>query len=477
MIGVRHLALGLALAAGCASSTFAAQARDTGAARDGAQPVERAQESKPERAPKARAKDAKSAKQGRTPGERKVDLDAARRRWERLSPEEQARLRDRYEKLRAMGEAERRELERQRLHIERVRRDLLARLDDAERARLNALSADEREKLLDEMVADELRGQARRVEEKLPHDWRERLKQASPEDRRRFFKDFKRQVRQEWGPRALESLGAELDVPREEVEAWKALPADRQRELLLELAKRQRRREVAEHGLPRGVDPAEWERLEGLPPERFFEEAMRLRESSGWEPGRPFFGHPPEDGPDAWRDGARRFRSAARRRPEDRLEFAHLSPEQRRVQVEQHRRQRLIGAVRDSGLVAPEQLEELSRLPDDQFWKRAREWNDELGLGLGRGRGGRNGERGRPPRGPRGEGPGAGEPDHRPPPPERGGKPGNGARRDGAGDGPPPPPPPRERGRRKAGDERPQQGESPRGRGANGPRERGRRSD
>ena len=402
--------------------------------------------------------------------DRKIDLDAARRRWERLSPEEQARLRERYEKLRAMGEAERRDLERHRKHLDRVRRRLIERLDDAERARLNKLPKEEREKLLGEMVEDELRGQARRLEEKLPEGWRARLKQAKPEDRQRFFEDFKRQVRREWGPRAFESLGTQLGVSPERVETWKALPAEQQRELLLELAKRQRRLQVAEHGLPQGVDPAEWEQLQGLPPERFFEEAMRLRESKGWEPGRPFFGPPPEGGPDAWREGARRFRSASRRRPEDRLEFAHLSPEERHRKVDQRRRERLIGAVRDSGLVSPEQLEELRGLPEDQFWARARAWNEELGLGLGRGRAGRKGEAGRRPRGPREDRPPAGERDRRPPPPERGGDAEGRPRRGRAGDPPPPPPP--ERAKRAKDAERP-----PRRRAEDGQRERRGRSD
>lgn len=392
-----------------------------------------------------------------TPQESGRDLDSARRRWERLSPEEQQRLRARYERLRRMGETERRELERRRRHLERVERRLVERLDDAGRRRLAEMSPEDRERLLNEMVEDELRGQARRLEEKLPTDWRARLQDADPTDRRRFFEQFKEQLRREWRPRAFDSLGADLGVPREEVEAWKRLPAEEQRAKLLELGKRQRERAVARHGLPSGVDVEEWRALENLPPELFFEEAMRLREAHGWEPGRPFFGPPPPGADDGFRDEARRFRRAARRRPEDRLDYAHVSPEERRELVERRRRERFLAALNDSGLVSPEQVEEMRAANHHVFWKRAREWNDELGLGLGRGR-----RADGPPRGdaapPEGPPPG---PRHEPPPrrarddvpsgpngrdgarPGAGPRPRDGARpggreRSGDGSGPPP---------------------------------------
>lgn len=162
--------------------------------------------------------DAQAAEQD---AQRVINLESARRRWERLSPEEQDRLRERYEKLRSMGEADRRDLERRRRHLERVQQQLVERLDDRDRARLAALPPAERERILREMVDDELHAEARRLEEKLPADWQERLKNASPEDRRRFFQEFKHQIHREWSPRALERLGREFDASPAEVEAWK----------------------------------------------------------------------------------------------------------------------------------------------------------------------------------------------------------------------------------------------------------------
>ena len=337
----------------------------------------------------AKATGEAARKQERKQGKRaegKINLDEARRRWERLTPEEQKRLRGRYDKLRRMGEGERRELERHRSHLRKVHTRLVGSLNEHDRGRLAALSPEERERILREMVEDELREDARRLEAKLPDRWRERLRDASPEDRRRFFKDFKRQARREWSPRALERLGRELDIAPEQIEAWKKLPPEQQKQKLLELGKRERRRVVERDGLPAGVDEEQWKRLKELPPEGFFEEAMRMRDARGWEPGRPFFGGPPEDVDDAWRAGARSIRRAARPRPEDRLEFSHLPPEERRQKVEGHRRERLLGALASSGLVAPAEIEQMRALPSDEFWTRARHWNKELGLGLGHGR-------------------------------------------------------------------------------------------
>lgn len=403
-----------------------------------------------------------------TDRDRAVNLESARRRWERLSPQEQARLRERYEKLQRMGEADRRDLERRRRHLERVERQLIERLDERDRARLAALAPEERERILREMVDDELHIEARRLEEKLPTNWRERLQNATPEDRRRFFDDFKRQVHDEWSPRALERLGNEFGVPREEVEAWKLLPIEQQKRKLLELGKRHRRMSVEKHGLPDGIAPEQWERMEALPPERFFEEAMRLREAGGWEPGRPFFGGPPPGGEDDWSAEARRFRSAGRTLPEDHLEFSHLAPVERREAVELRRRDRLIGALEGSGLVEPAQIEAMRALPHREFWSAARRLNQELSLGLGEGAsqrkrghdGGRRGpaDSGGPPqrpepgvgppprRGPRGEGR-DGSP---PPPPHRA----NGAeRRTPADDDAPRPAPPKQREPRGRGND------------------------
>lgn len=365
--------------------------------------------------------DAQAAEQD---AQRVINLESARRRWERLSPEEQDRLRERYEKLRSMGEADRRDLERRRRHLERVQQQLVERLDDRDRARLAALPPAERERILREMVDDELHAEARRLEEKLPADWQERLKNASPEDRRRFFQEFKHQIHREWSPRALERLGREFDASPAEVEAWKQLPLEEQKRKLLELGKRHRREAVEEHGLPKGLTPEDWERLDALPPERFFEEAMRLREAQGWEPGRPFFGGPPQDGNEAWRADARRFRSASRMRPEDRLEFSHLSPEERRERVDHQRRERMLGALTGSGLVPATEIEALRGMPQHEFWKRARQLNEELRLGFGEREGGRRG-RGEGGRHHGGERPGP------PPLPD-----------DAAGPPPPPPPPP-----------------------------------
>jgi len=411
----------------------------------------------PASAQDARAENAARAGQqaaGAEGQQKPVDLESARRRWERLSPSEKERLRERYEKLRSMGETDRRELERRRRHLEHVERKLVERLNQRDRARLAALPPQERERILREMVEDELHVEARRLEEKLPVDWRERLNNASPQDRRRFFQDFKRQVNKEWSPRALEKLGREFGVPHEEVEAWKQLPPAKQKEKLLELGKRHRRQAVKEHGLPDGVAPEEWDRLETLPPDRFFEEAMRMREAQGWEPGRPFFGGPPPQGDEEWRVDARRFRSASRTRPEDRLEFSHLSPAERHEQVDARRRERLLGALESSGLVEAAEIESMRGLPKREFWKRARELNGDLCLGLGErgsGRPGARGERGRrrgggPPPLPEGEagppppprrhrGPG-GEGGHHPPP-RRADRDERERRSDGAGNPPP----------------------------------------
>jgi len=81
-------------------------------------------------------------------------LEEARRRWQRLSEEERALLRRRYEEFRALDPAVRAELERRAARLRDEEDDVLARLAPEWRRRFAELPAPRQREVLEELVAD-----------------------------------------------------------------------------------------------------------------------------------------------------------------------------------------------------------------------------------------------------------------------------------------------------------------------------------
>ena len=63
---------------------------------------------------------------------------------------------------------------------------------------------------------------------------------------------------------------------------------------------------------------------------------------------------------------------ALRVRPDDLLDHADLPPQERRMRVEQRRRERVLGVLRTTPGLPPERLAELERLPPRRFFEELR---------------------------------------------------------------------------------------------------------
>ena len=312
------------------------------------------------------------------------ELDATRRRWERLTPEQRAQLAERYERFRAMAPEAREELRERAVNLEALEQRLCRRLTDEERLRLEVLSPARRAEVLGELVRNELETQGERLLWHLPEDLRDRFENASEEDRLLHFKRFKGAVRERMSLSALRTLARELELPREELQGLLALPGPARVEAALELGKRLGRREVEQGGLPAGLTLERWHEIEALPPADFYQEVVRLS-------GRPQpFGPPPDAEPNA-----RRLREALRPSREQILEHADLPREERLRAIRVDQRPRLTELVRQSGLLTPAQMAELEAMPDGLFYAEIRRVARERGA---------SGDPSRPHMGPRREG-------------------------------------------------------------------------
>jgi hypothetical protein len=295
-------------------------------------------------------------------GERSPTLDAARARWERLSPEEQARLQKNYERYRALSEEERRNLaerarvlrdERERVHDE---------LPPQARERLQKLDPDKRREVMRELVEGEVRERGARIREKMPEAWIQRLEQARPEDRARFLAEFQRRARERVTLAAIDKIGRKLGLPREETERLKTLPGDQRLAQVLELKKRLSERDAQEFGLPEGMTQAQWDEWQSLPPAQFFERMQRFRRERETER----FGG---------REGTalHDLGQAMRPRPDDFIDLATLSPGERRLAIFQLRRDRIVAVLRAQQLLPADKIDELARLPEGAFVRTLRE--------------------------------------------------------------------------------------------------------
>ena len=296
---------------------------------------------------------------------------SARARWERLSPEQQARIRQRYERLQRMTAEERAELERRSNRLRRQRQRLVESLSEEERARLMRQPPERREQLLNEMVEAERRDRGRRIEEKLPEHIREYLKNAPPEQRLKRLAQFKRDAREHISKRAVENLAAALGYGPAEIARLERLPQEERMATVLRLRKQLSAQQLAADGLPPDFTRERWEQLEALPPEDYFRELWDLRQR-GELSGVPAL----ERSAREERERLRALSKALHARPQMYVELSDLSPAERRAEIDRRRRERVTRLLEEHQMLSPEQLAALRELPDAQFFGRMRALTD-----------------------------------------------------------------------------------------------------
>ncbi|MEW6073426.1 MAG: DUF3106 domain-containing protein [Planctomycetota bacterium] len=236
------------------------------------------------------------------------DLERNRARWENMSEEERAVMRERFEKLRQMRPEERealREVARGLRQLEDGLRKAPPReLEEWMRRHPHPGDREREVRRYLREHAGEFGGPLR---ERIPPEVRARLEGASPAERALLAREH---FRARCGGRdrsgvdhALRGLARELDLPEEGVERFLSLPPDEQLAKVLELRRRLVRRAVEKNGLPPGLSAEEWRGMESLPDHEFF---FRLRAFDSHLPGPfPRSGRPGGWGPRGEHGGRR----------------------------------------------------------------------------------------------------------------------------------------------------------------------------
>ena len=340
---------------------------------------------------RAASEPVRSAKEGK---------DAVHERWEKLSPEEQARMKDRWTRYQALSEDERREMRERAQRLKETRERVEREMTPEVRAQLDRLSPEKRQQIVDELVETEAQKVGQRIREQLPASWVERLEKASPEDRARFFGKFMREQRGRVARFAIEQIGQHLQLAPEEIERLKNLPEAERGQAVLELRKRLSAKDADTLGLPAGLTQAQWDQWQELPPEEFFQRMQRHHREHVAPAGETDGARPPSDprpspdarpspethsSPDAHATpGAqpqtnpppappriaperlralKRLQDALHAQPEEHLEFSDLSAKERHSRLIERARERCLVAIIEGGLVPPERFEEMRSLP------------------------------------------------------------------------------------------------------------------
>lgn len=285
-------------------------------------------------------------------------LTSARARWERFTPEQKERARARYERFLAMSEEEREQLVESARRLREREDRVLRELEEKRDPRLASLDTESRRVLAREIVADESRAAGARIRGELPENLLERLESAKPEERARFFREFRIQQRDRVARYAIGVLGKELALGEGEIHRLQALPGEQRCATVLDLRKRLSEKDVGISGLPPGISREQWDGWLALPPEEFFVVLQRYRESRIAEHDR--------------REGLSALAEAARPRAEEVLALADLPPAERVARIQAQRRERCTKVLEGGNLVAAEELAALERMPDAEFFRSVR---------------------------------------------------------------------------------------------------------
>jgi hypothetical protein len=309
----------------------------------------------------------------RAEGAQRERLESARARWESLRPEEQALIQERWQRFQSLPEAERRELRARAERVAELRARAQRSLSPELRARVERLPAEQREQVLSELVEGESARIGARLRAALPPEVVQRLEQARPEDRARYFANYQQQQRRRVANYMIERLGQRLALPKEELARMKQLPEEQRTACVLELRQRLAQVEARELGLPPGLAQEQWEAWLALPPEEFFErlaDHVRERQLAGAEAGIGRSGARTAEIPGqalARVRALRRLQQAAEADPADLVELAGAAPEVRAERVGERARQRCLRILVEDQLVGPDELERLQRLSGPAF--------------------------------------------------------------------------------------------------------------
>ena len=144
-------------------------------------------------------------------------------RGNRLDPEQQERMRGRFERWQKLSVEERDEYKRRSDELGRARKEALRQLRKEDRERFETLDKATQDGVLRELTHLMLVERTQRLRDKLPPEAQARLEGASPEERRAILHELRRGELHKAGERALEDLARKLGLTEEEIEVVRAL--------------------------------------------------------------------------------------------------------------------------------------------------------------------------------------------------------------------------------------------------------------
>jgi hypothetical protein len=296
-------------------------------------------------------------------------------RWNRLTPDVQARMRARFDRYQALSDEDQQALAARTRRIQ-ARAELYYTLfSPEERARLDRLTPEKKREILIALATEEEEEQAVRLRGSLPPELAVTVGEARPEHRRAILDELKRRQEEQLGP-AIERFGLELGMDAKVVDRLKRLPIDQRKRKFLELAKTLSTEHITERELPPGLTASRWEIMRELEPEEFFAALMRLRAvhpEVAWLPGDERAA-PREHGPyEELRQTMARIRAAGRLSEEDLLGLTSLPPDERRAEQTRMRRERGTALLRAEDLLSSARLDELEAMSDEAYFDFVRE--------------------------------------------------------------------------------------------------------
>lgn len=295
-------------------------------------------------------------------------LHQARLRWSRLSKEEQALMRDRYEELQRLDPEQVAVLRERSRKLERWKRRLYEELPEEEVEELEELPELERPRALRQRLAAETALFGAHMRRLIPEEVLEDLREAEPEEREAMMVSIRSRMLNEYGPRIARAAGSQIGMSSEEINDVLALEPDERRVRLVGMQRLRHEVAVRDQGLPPWLTSRQWERMTQLSDSAFVSRWTRLRERSREQALRT-----ENDVPGVlW--------SLLHRDAELDRALEEFPTEERTTRAAEAIRERALPAFKRSRLYPRERLLELEALEAGAFVDTARSWMRRQGI-------------------------------------------------------------------------------------------------
>ncbi|MFT4538872.1 MAG: iron-sulfur cluster repair protein YtfE (RIC family) [Planctomycetota bacterium] len=326
-------------------------------------------------------------------------------RWNKLTQEEQERMKSRYKALNEVAPKQREQIINDASRLMRLERRIQRSLTDEERQAFESLSGEEGRQIMREMVLEEAREEGRSLIEKLDPKQRQMFREASPETRSSYMSRLRLRQEKQLGS-ALRELAIELELPQDHVNGLQSLPPERRTAALLEFIRRGIHDRIVAKGLKDTIPDSIWKRLKTMPPGDFLHAMKRMRNKLPelWPSGKGAPTSNPSE-TDLSSMQRRQLMDALRPRTADRLELARMGPGERERVMADRCRQRVTKVLEEISALEQAELESWRKLTVREFYEHVRErfhtpnrWGPRVnGRGPGEGGSGNHGRGGASP--------------------------------------------------------------------------------